>query len=372
MANSGSICTKFREWVSTKRGLSLWGKQTGKDGRVQSDKREYDNRVAPILYELSDHLGSFRVVVDGNTGGVSEVYNAYAFGLRQEYRTVLLATMRFAFNGQQKDDAVRGIGFHYDFDARRYDPVYGRFWSTDPKANSWESPYAMFGGNPILNTDVLLDKWKNKHETEKNNALAKKNELQNEVTNYKGDKNSKEYKKLNRQLNRAENAYERVNEKYTAVQNALQDLSIHNPTLYNEIENLQDPLGNNVDVYVGIQEGLYSDVFGGGGMNGFMNRKKLNGISDIQPDQNVVLNGVDVFSVKSHWYKTNTAVILIDAGMMNKGKVLSHEGGHVKYAVKNMAAYIKWLRANPGKSEGGHGGGNPSGIAADAAEANYK
>src|SRR5690606_23570293 len=85
----------------------------------------------------------------------SEVYNAHAFGLRQEYRPGLSATMRFAFNGQQKEDAIRGIGFHYDFGARRYDPIYGSFWSTDPMAAKYPmwSPYVFCADNPIRYID---------------------------------------------------------------------------------------------------------------------------------------------------------------------------------------------------------------------------
>lgn len=72
----------------------------------------------------------------------------------------------------------------------------------------------------------------------------------------------------------------------------------------------------------------------------------------------------NAYTVKSLWYKGNTAIILIDANVMNKGKILSHEGGHAEYNIKNMAHYQKWLINNPGKSDGGHGGGNPSGEAA--------
>jgi hypothetical protein len=44
-----------------------------------------------------------------------------------------------------------------------YDTRIGRRWNVDPKSNIWESEYAVFGGNPILNTDVNGDSWfKNK------------------------------------------------------------------------------------------------------------------------------------------------------------------------------------------------------------------
>jgi len=63
--------------------------------------------------------------------------------------------MRFAFNGQQKEDAIRGIGFHSDFGARRYDPIYGSFWSTDPMAAKYPmwSPYVFCADNPIRYID---------------------------------------------------------------------------------------------------------------------------------------------------------------------------------------------------------------------------
>ncbi len=62
---------------------------------------------------------------------------------------------RFAFNGMEKDDEVKGIGNSLDFGARIYDSRLGRWLSVDPKAHlaqSWSSYNAMWC-NPILNID---------------------------------------------------------------------------------------------------------------------------------------------------------------------------------------------------------------------------
>jgi hypothetical protein len=70
---------------------------------------------------------------------------------------------RFGFNTQEKDDEVYGAGNLNTAMFWEYDTRIGRRWNVDPKSNIWESEYAVFGGNPILNTDVNGDSWfKNK------------------------------------------------------------------------------------------------------------------------------------------------------------------------------------------------------------------
>jgi RHS repeat-associated protein len=58
---------------------------------------------------------------------------------------------RYGFNGQEKDDEVKGVGNHIDFKYRGYDPRLGRFLSTDPleKSYPWNSPYA-FAENRVI------------------------------------------------------------------------------------------------------------------------------------------------------------------------------------------------------------------------------
>jgi RHS repeat-associated protein len=63
---------------------------------------------------------------------------------------------RFGYNGQEKVDEIAGIGNHYTFRFREYDPRTGRFWSFDPLAKKypWNSPYAFAEGDVIRAIDL--------------------------------------------------------------------------------------------------------------------------------------------------------------------------------------------------------------------------
>ena len=63
---------------------------------------------------------------------------------------------RFGFNGQENDNEVKGTGNSYNFNARIYDSRLGRMLSLDPAMKKYPSisPYAAFGLNPIMFTDM--------------------------------------------------------------------------------------------------------------------------------------------------------------------------------------------------------------------------
>lgn len=79
---------------------------------------------------------------------------------------------RYAFNGMEKDDEVKGRGNSYDFGARMYDSRLGRWLTIDPLAGKYPSisPYVFVANSPIIfidpdgkdiviggKTDVALD-----------------------------------------------------------------------------------------------------------------------------------------------------------------------------------------------------------------------
>jgi hypothetical protein len=66
---------------------------------------------------------------------------------------------RFGYNGQEKVNEWAGIGNHNTALFWEYDTRTGRRLNLDPESNTWESPYATFGNNSILNTDILGNKW---------------------------------------------------------------------------------------------------------------------------------------------------------------------------------------------------------------------
>ncbi|MCE2503574.1 MAG: hypothetical protein J4G05_05920 [Chlorobi bacterium] len=53
----------------------------------------------------------------------------------------------------ETDREIKGAGYHYTTYFRQYDPLVGRWWSTDPVIHPWESSYASFHNNPVYFTD---------------------------------------------------------------------------------------------------------------------------------------------------------------------------------------------------------------------------
>ena len=66
-----------------------------------------------------------------------------------------LSYSRYGFNGQEKDDEIKGSGNSYDFGSRIYDPRLGKWLSLDPMQSKFPSlsPYHAFGNSPIWMVD---------------------------------------------------------------------------------------------------------------------------------------------------------------------------------------------------------------------------
>ena len=66
-------------------------------------------------------------------------------------RTGSSPAYRYGFQGQEKDDELKGEGNSYDYGARMLDPRVGRWLSIDPKWRNFESitPYNFANNNPI-------------------------------------------------------------------------------------------------------------------------------------------------------------------------------------------------------------------------------
>jgi RHS repeat-associated protein len=62
---------------------------------------------------------------------------------------------RFGFNGQEKDNEMKGVGNSLDFGARMYDSRVGRWLSLDPLSKKFpsESNYIFAGNSPIVFID---------------------------------------------------------------------------------------------------------------------------------------------------------------------------------------------------------------------------
>jgi RHS repeat-associated protein len=70
---------------------------------------------------------------------------------------------RYGFQGQEKDDELKGEGNSLNYTFRMHDPRIGRFFARDPLSSKypWNSPYA-FSENRVIDAIELegLEKWK--------------------------------------------------------------------------------------------------------------------------------------------------------------------------------------------------------------------
>ncbi|AZI24059.1 RHS repeat-associated core domain-containing protein [Pedobacter sp. G11] len=104
-------------------------------------------------YNLTDHLGNVRYSFDIYNGAVRRLQqdDYYPFGLRKSISPVA-TTNKYLYNGKEVQDELGG---QYDYGARFYDPVIGRFSTVDPLADEFDhmSPYNYAMNNPILMID---------------------------------------------------------------------------------------------------------------------------------------------------------------------------------------------------------------------------
>ena len=113
-----------------------------------------------VNYFLTDHLGSVRVIVDGN-GEVLERNDYYPFGARQARSDYpQLAANRFKYNGKE-EQVTGGLGY-LDYGMRMGDLALGRWFTMDPLSENYlsQSPYHFSGNNPVINVDANgMDYW---------------------------------------------------------------------------------------------------------------------------------------------------------------------------------------------------------------------
>ena len=102
-------------------------------------------------YYLTDHLGSPRVVVNGDNVVCSR-NDYYPFGGRWNSDGEA-STNRWQFNGKESQ---QDFGLHFlDYGARIYDSRDGRWLTQDPLSEDYYSvsPYAFCGGDPVNRID---------------------------------------------------------------------------------------------------------------------------------------------------------------------------------------------------------------------------
>src|SRR5690554_5203005 len=74
-----------------------------------------------------------------------------SFGMLLPKRHGSVDSYRYGFQGQEKDDEIKGEGNSINYKFRMHDPRVGRFFAIDPLARDypWNSPYA-FSENKVI------------------------------------------------------------------------------------------------------------------------------------------------------------------------------------------------------------------------------
>jgi RHS repeat-associated protein len=108
---------------------------------------QYDHNNQQYLFNVKDHLGNIRAMVNSNRDIVMS-RDYYPFG--EEYEAIGEKTL-YDFSGKEKDDISQD---HY-FGARYYDAKIGRFLTVDPKHKKMPdySPYVYAFNNPLIFVD---------------------------------------------------------------------------------------------------------------------------------------------------------------------------------------------------------------------------
>ena len=115
--------------------------------------------VGDKQYELSNHLGNVLSVISDRTLFANSTFIAdiqsysdyYPFGMIVPSRHGKSESYRYGFQGQEKDDEIKGEGNSLNYTYRMHDPRVGRFFAVDPLFRDYphNSPYA-FSENRVI------------------------------------------------------------------------------------------------------------------------------------------------------------------------------------------------------------------------------
>lgn len=105
------------------------------------------------IYAITDIRGSVRALYDLDNGASSLMFanNYYPFGATWEEPDSDIAANDFLFNGKERQEFSYDYGL-LDYGSRMYDPVIGRWLSTDP-AMQFMNPYVFCGNDPVSYID---------------------------------------------------------------------------------------------------------------------------------------------------------------------------------------------------------------------------
>ena len=87
---------------------------------------------------------------------ICTINNLPSFGMLLPNRHGSSTAYRYGFQGQEKDDEIKGEGNSINYTFRMHDPRVGRFFAVDPLSDdySFYSPYQFSSNSPILDIEL--------------------------------------------------------------------------------------------------------------------------------------------------------------------------------------------------------------------------
>ncbi|MBL4707002.1 MAG: hypothetical protein JKY48_00990 [Flavobacteriales bacterium] len=161
--------TETENNLAVKERFMLGSKRLGLDTRgakISEPVTKYKDRIlGSKLFELSDHRSNVQEVIsdrkiaidDGNGDvdyfltDVQSYADYYPFGMQMPERYGRANKYRYGFQGQERDDEIKGDGNSVNYKYRMHDPRLGRFFAVDPLAPEYPhyTPY-QFSGNKLI------------------------------------------------------------------------------------------------------------------------------------------------------------------------------------------------------------------------------
>ncbi|GAA3591177.1 hypothetical protein GCM10022396_05770 [Flavivirga amylovorans] len=162
--NDGMFLTEHHIFGSSRLGLEQKNLKITEESITFGDTI-FENNVGDKRYELSNHLGNVLSVVTDrkliDPSGLLKpdvvAYNDYyPFGQLLPNRHGSSDNYRYGFQGQEKDDEIKGEGNSVNFTFRMHDPRVGRFFAPDPLTAKYPyyTPY-QFSGNKVIHAKEL-------------------------------------------------------------------------------------------------------------------------------------------------------------------------------------------------------------------------
>jgi RHS repeat-associated protein len=322
-------------------------------------------------------LGNVRVSVTGPTQTLlNRICRKKPVQYQESYLTQVCNgdkdRYRFGFNGQEKDNEMKGVGNSLDFGARMYDSRVARWAATDPVEKRYPdlTTYGFAADNPIIYIDPDGEKVVNADKVRKEiagNKIKLCNERLVELTvKYESiDKRklftgtSIEWKNIERikgLLKEAQKAYEEYKYNEVKSEKIINDWKERSPNLFNKIDNMVNAANEPVDMMLGVK-----DLF---------NKNDNKGIGGYNELPKFIKDDDGIVKPKSREFGLNKITVFIEIDDVDRAafsewkeeNIENHEAGHFEYMSKNSEEYDNYLGGLGKRSlNGGHNSDDESG-----------